>query len=197
MYIPLKYRNEDPEEIRAFLREHAFGIISSNGPERPWATHLPLELAPGPADRIVLEGHFAKANPQWRPISDGDPVLCIFNGPHAYVSSSWYREEEVPTWNYIAVHLSGRWYRQSEAELRAALGRLVDRYEADSDQPVSMDRFSGNTLRQIRGVVGFRVEVIEVEAAFKLSQGREEDHSRIRSELEKRGGLANEVARRM
>ncbi len=197
MYIPDKYRQEDEKAIRAFLEEHAFGILVSDGPDGPLATHLPLELVAGPDGPWALEGHLAKANPHVRHLRDGHPVLCIFNGPHAYVSSSWYREEEVPTWNYQAVHLRGTCRRQSEAELLASLHRLVDKYEQDSDQPVSLHNLSPATMRQIRGIVGFRIEAVHVAAAYKLSQGREADHPRITAELEKRGGLAAEVARAM
>jgi len=197
MYIPEKYRMEEAGRIRAFLAQNAFGILVSEGPEGPLATHLPLEVTGKEAGPWVLEGHFAKANPHWRHLTDGQPVLCIFNGPHAYVSSSWYREEEVPTWNYQAVHLRGTYRRQSEAELMASLHRLVDKYEQDSAAPVSLHRLSPATLRQIRGVVGFRIEAVSVEAAFKLSQGREADHARITAELEKRGGQSAAVARAM
>ena len=197
MYIPPKYKQEDPGQIRAFVREHAFGILVSQGGEYPMATHLPLELLETDEQEWILEGHLARANPQWQTIAEGQSVLCIFNGPHAYVSSSWYQEEEVPTWNYMAVHLSGTWKLQSESELRQSLKRLVDRYEADSREPVALEGFSAPVLRQIRGIVGFEIRVTGIEAAFKLSQGREGDHPRIREELQKRGGMAGEVADRM
>jgi transcriptional regulator len=197
MYIPEKYRMEDPGRIRAFLEQNAFGILVCDGPEGPLATHLPLELATGGEGPWALEGHFAKANPQWRHLSDGQSVLCIFHGPHAYVSSSWYHDEEVPTWNYQAVHLRGLYRKQTDAELMASLHRLVDKYERDSEQPVSLHRLSEATLKQARGIVGFRIEAVRVEAAFKLSQGREADHERITEELGKRGGLSAAVARAM
>jgi len=197
MYIPDKYHEQDAGRIRAFLEQNAFGIVVSVGPEGPLATHLPLELQVDAAGSWALEGHFARANPQWRHLADGQSVLCIFNGPHAYVSSSWYRDEEVPTWNYQAVHLRGMYRRQTDAEVMASLHRLVDKYERDSEQPVSLHRLSATTLRQVRGIVGFRIEAVQVAAAFKLSQGREADHERITRELEKRGGLSADVARAM
>lgn len=197
MYIPEKYRQENKQAVKAFLEAHAFGILVSDGPDGPLATHLPLELVDAQDGSWALEGHLAKANPHAGHLRDGQAVLCIFNGPHAYVSSSWYREEEVPTWNYQAVHLKGTCRRQNEAELLASLHRLVDKYERDSEQPVSLHNLSAATLRQVRGIVGFRIEAVQVEAAYKLSQGREADHPRITAELEKRGGLSAEVARAM
>lgn len=194
MYIPEHYRNENQEEIRDFLRQHAFGILVSTGPEGPMATHLPLEYEKTQTGHGCIRGHFAKANPQWRHLSDGAEVLCIFNGPHAYISSSWYKEEEVPTWNYMAVHARGRYRVQSTGELWASLRDLVAKYETDSTDPVSLDAMSPAILRQVRGIVGFEIEVSSLEAAYKLSQGREEDHGRIIRELRKRGGGAAAIA---
>ncbi|MDX1332483.1 MAG: FMN-binding negative transcriptional regulator [Robiginitalea sp.] len=196
MYIPPHYRNENMEEVREFLRQHAFGILVSSGPEVPMATHLPLELEEE-GGKSFLRGHFAKANPQWKQLSDGAEVLCIFNGPHAYVSASWYREEEVPTWNYIAVHIRGRYRTQSREELWKSLRHLVEKYEADSQDPVSLDSMSPGTLRQVVGIVGFEIEITGLEAAYKLSQGRQEDHPRITEELLERGGNAAAIARAM
>lgn len=197
MYIPAKYRQQDRAAIEAFLQQHAFGILVSDGPEGPLATHLPLELVTAEDGSWALEGHLARANPHAGHLADGQAVLCIFNGPHAYVSSSWYAEEEVPTWNYQAVHLRGTCRRQSDAELLASLHRLVDTYEQASEEPISLHNLSPATMRQVRGIVGFRIEAVAVAAAYKLSQGREADHPRITAELAKRGGLAAEVARAM
>lgn len=194
MYIPDRYRNEDHEQIRKFLKDHAFGILVSTGPEGPMATHLPLEYEVAGDGKGWIRGHFARANPQWRHLSEGAEVLCIFNGPHAYVSSSWYREEEVPTWNYIAVHVRGRYRVQSPEALWTSLRKMVAKYEKDSEDPVSLDAMSPDTLRQVRGIVGFEIEVTRLEAAYKLSQGREEDHGRIIRELRKRGSGAAAIA---
>lgn len=191
MYIPLHYRNEDPEEVADFLRNNAFAILVSQVDDRPWATHLPLELETNSSGQQVLTGHMAKANPQWRHFMENEPVLAIFNGPHAYVSSSWYKEEEVPTWNYIAVHVYGKLQILSEEEVMASLHRLVDKYEKHAKEPVSLHKLSPGTLRQVKGVVGFQISVDEVHAAYKLSQGREQDHARIIEELRERNNLGD------
>ena len=191
MYIPIQYRNEDLEEVAEFLRNNAFAILVSQVEGRPWATHLPLELEAGPSGQQVLTGHLAKANPQWRHFKENEPVMAIFNGPHAYVSSSWYKEEEVPTWNYIAVHIYGKLQLLSEAEVMASLHRLVDKYEKHSKDPISLHNLSPKTLRQVKGVVGFQISVDEVHAAYKLSQGREHDHARIITELRERNAMGD------
>ena len=132
----------------------------------------------------ILIGHIAKANPQWKYFKEDTQVLCIFNGPHSYVSSSWYKEEEVPTWNYIAVHIYGTLKIQDEEALLASLHKLVDKYETNSKEPISSRDMSPKTMQQIKGVVGFEIKIKDIQATYKLSQGREHDHPKIISELE-------------
>lgn len=195
MYIPHHYKNENLDEVKAFIKENSFGILVNQVDGRPWATHIPLELEQNGAKKAVLVGHIAKANPQWKSFSDNSEVLCIFNGPHTYISSSWYEEEEVPTWDYIAVHVYGRLSILDENATMASLRRLVDKYEADSENPMALHDFSPKTLRQVKGVVGFEIEINTIQAAYKLSQTRPEDHASILKNLRERGVTATEIAR--
>lgn len=195
MYIPLHYKNENLKEVKNFLAQNSFGILVSQVANRPWATHIPLELEKDALGNDILVGHIAKANPQWRSFDDEQEVLCIFNGPHAYISSSWYKEEEVPTWNYIAVHVYGKLTILDEEATMKALHRLVDKYEEASENPISLHDLSPKTLKQVKGVVGFQISVDEIQAAYKLSQTRGEDHAAIVDQLKKRGVTEREIAR--
>lgn len=185
MYIPPHYKNQDLDEIKDFLVNNSFGILINTVDNKPWATHIPLELDTENG-KDILVGHIAKANPQWKHFSENQEVLCIFNGPHSYVSSSWYKEEEVPTWNYIAVHVYGTLKVLSEEETMASMHKLVDKYEQASKHPISLKNMSPKTLRQVKGVVGFKIEISDIQATYKLSQTRLEDHSKIISELQER-----------
>ena len=184
MYIPHHYKTENIEEVKAFLKENSFGILINQVDGKPWATHIPLELDKDEDGNDILVSHIAKANPQWKSFKDNDEVLCIFNGPHSYISSSWYKEEEVPTWNYIAVHVYGKIKILGEKEVLESMYKLVDKYEARSKNPISLNNLSKKTLRQVKGVVGFQITITTIQAAYKLSQGREHDHERIINELE-------------
>ncbi len=186
MYIPSPYVNENIAEVKEFLVDNSFGILVNQVDGRPWATHIPLELDVDLEGNDILVGHIAKSNPQWRYFKDDTQALCIFNGPHSYVSSSWYKDEEVPTWNYIAVHIYGTLKIQDEQALLASLHKLVDKYEADSKEPVSSRNMSPKTIRQVKGIVGFEITIEDIQATYKLSQGREHDHPKIISELEQR-----------
>ncbi|WP_375324863.1 FMN-binding negative transcriptional regulator [Flagellimonas sp. GZD32] len=184
MYIPNHYKNENLEEVKVFIQHNSFGILINIVDQKPWGTHIPLELEQDVDGNDVLVGHMAKANPQWKNFTENAEVLCIFNGPHSYVSSSWYKEEEVPTWNYIAVHVYGKLKVLSEAETLQSMYRLVDKYEKASKNPISLGEMSPKTLRQVKGVVGFSIQISDIQATYKLSQTRKEDHSKIISELQ-------------
>lgn len=132
-------------------------------------------------------GHISKANKQWHSFNNEEEVMVIFNGHHTYVSSSWYEIEEVPTWNYIAVHVYGRIRIQTEEELVQSLNRLMTHYEANEEKGLRMEDLSEQTLRQIKGVVGFEISITDIQAAYKLSQNRSDiDHQHIRTHLEQR-----------
>lgn len=197
MYIPKQYRNENLSEVKEFLEQNSFGILVSQVDGKPWATHIPLELDTDKDGNDILLSHISKANPQWTQFSEQTEVLCIFNGPHSYISSSWYKEEEVPTWNYIAVHVYGILKIIDEAAVLDSMHKLVNKYEKNSACPVAIENLSPKTMRQIKGVVGFQIRITDIQAAKKLSQGREHDHPRIIEELSKRNAQAASVASTM
>lgn len=197
MFTPSHYKNENITEIKKFLVHNSFGILVNQVDGKPWATHIPLELDVDSSGNDILVGHIAKANPQWKHFKQKEQVLCIFNGPHSYVSSSWYKEEEVPTWNYIAVHVYGTLKILDEEALLASLHKLVDKYEKDSKEPISIHDMSPKTMRQIKGVVGFQIKIEDIQATYKLSQGREHDHTKIIAALEERDAHSKAVAKAM
>ncbi|MEO0570631.1 MAG: FMN-binding negative transcriptional regulator [Bacteroidota bacterium] len=194
MYIPSSYKNENLEEVKSFVKEYSFGILVNQVEGKPWATHIPMELEKDSNGKDVLVGHIAKANPQWKSFSKDAEVLCIFNGPHAYISSSWYKAEEVPTWDYIAVHIYGTLRVLNHDETMQSLQRLVDRYEASSRNPVSLHHLSPKTLRQVKGIVAFSITIGKIQAAYKLSQNRPEDHQSIIQHLSKKSVTEGEIA---
>ena len=95
MYTPKSFRNDNPEELKNFIRNNGFGILVSHVAGKLWGTHIPMILN---EDGNTLTGHVARGNIQWKYIESAPDVLVIFTGPHAYVSSSWYDHENVPTW---------------------------------------------------------------------------------------------------
>lgn len=170
MYIPSLYRQSDTEEMIAFMRHNAFATVVSVQDGAPAATHLPLSVSRR-GDDILLRGHFAKANPQWRGFEESD-TLVIFTGPHAYVSASHYdREESVPTWNYLAVHASGRARLVDAADALTGLHELIDSNDASYRRQWDSlsDRYRDGMLA---GIVGFELPVARLEGKKKLSQNK-------------------------
>ena len=172
MYIPSYYKNENIEEVRSFLIENSFGILINQNSGKLTGTHIPLELDTDKNGLDILTGHLSKANPQWKQFNDNEEILAIFTGPQSYVPSSWYDKEDVPTWNYIAVHIYGTIKIIQGNELLDSLKKLVHKYERDSENPVAVEKMSKRTLGQINGIVGFSIRINEIQAAYKLSQNR-------------------------
>lgn len=200
MYIPGYFKQQNMEEVKSFLIQNGFGILVSQVNGKPWATHIPLELEVNGEGKEVLVGHLSRGNKQWKDFSPNQEVLAIFNGPHSYVSSSWYDHENVPTWNYIAVHVYGKIRIISADELLASLKRLVDKYEAHSARPVTVEGMSPKFLEgELRGVIGFEIAITDIQAAYKLSQNRDvKNKTQIIAELENRGDTgALEIAKHM
>jgi len=199
MYIPKIYENKNLEEVIQFIQENSFGILVTLQKGRPLATHIPLELSKNKFGKDVLVGHISKANPQWHNFSEKGEVLAIFNGPHSYVSSSWYDFEEVPTWNYIAVHVSGTIKTIEGEALYQSLKELMEKYERPSANPVNIEDLSEKTMRQINGIIGFEIEINNIQAAYKLSQNRDDkNHQAIINELNQTNDPGSkEIAGRM
>lgn len=199
MYIPHIYKNKNINEVKDFINTHGFGILISHANGKTAGTHIPFEWEKDRKGNDILTAHLAKANPQAKCIKPEDEVLIIFNGPHAYVSSSWYQDEEVPTWNYIAVHVYGTVSLMNENELYEALNKMVTRYEKNSKNPVSFTKMSKETQSQINNILGFSVRINEIQAAYKLSQNRHvTDYQNIINELSHSpDSLANSIAKEM
>jgi transcriptional regulator len=200
MYIPKYFKNENAEEISSFIKENGFGILISQLAGKLLATHIPLMLDKAANGSDILMGHISKANPQWKNFEQNEEVLAIFSGPHAYISSSWYDHENVPTWNYIAVHVYGKIRILEAAALKQQLSKLVDKYEAGRENPVRVENMSAAMLEsQMRGIVGFEIEISDIQAVKKLSQNRDaENYARIVDKLEESGEAgAAEIVRKM
>lgn len=194
MYIPDIYKNENQEEIKDFLRNNSFGILVNQTNGKLCATHIPLELDTNTNGKQVLQGHISKENPQWKGFLDNDKVLAIFSGAHSYISSSWYDHENVPTWNYIAVHVYGTIKIIYGEAVIESLKKLVDKYEQNSEKPVRVEDFSKKTMMQTRAIVAFEIEIEEIQAVHKLSQNRDDkNYKNIVAELKKSGNIQDEA----
>ncbi|WP_264510622.1 FMN-binding negative transcriptional regulator [Flavobacterium sp. N1719] len=185
MYIPENYSLTNQAEIHEFLHKNGFALLINQTLGKMWATHVPLVLDFKSDGTPYLLGHISKANSQHEGFAENNEILAVFTGPHAYISSSWYDHENVPTWNYIAVHVYGKIKIHSHEEAVLGLKKLVDKYEEKSENPIRVENLSEKTMREARGIIGFEIEITSIEAQKKLSQNRDDvNYKNIISELE-------------
>lgn len=184
MYVPKIHRAPDATAVIDYIRHNGFATLVSTHKDRMVATHLPLYVH-DTGDSWSLQGHMSRANEQTQCIVDGGTVMAIFMNTHAYISSSWYDHVNVPTWNYIAVHVYGRLRLLEGVGLAKSLESMVDQYEHGRDARFQMEDMASQDMQaHIRGIVGFEIEVDRVESAYKLSQNRSnEDHASIVNHL--------------
>ena len=173
MHVPQEYRCADQARAAAVIRDNGFGLLATANEGVVEASHLPFLVADSAG--FVLEGHLARANPQWRSIRDGDHATAIFQGPHAYISPAWYCQRPfVPTWNHVSLHLRGRVELIHQAAgvtgiLDRTIAHFEDLYGDAWDPAPSCDYIA----RIVRGVVGFRFHVEVWDMMAKLSQDKE------------------------
>lgn len=188
MYTPRRYQETDPAIIESFVHANGFGTLVTFDSVRPRATHALMDLTRD-GDTLTLTGHIARANKQWQDFESGGEALAIFSGAHTYISPRWYNHTNVPTWNYMAVHVYGvpRLITDRD-ELHAVLDALVNKYESVPGT-YTMDGLPADYVEsQMQAVVGFVMPVTEISAAYKLSQNRDaEDYDTIIAQLNQRG----------
>lgn len=202
MYVPDVFTEDDPVELGRLMDAYSFALlVTTDADGLPFATHLPFLYDAAHGERGTLLGHMARANPQWQHFAEGRDALVVFQGPHAYVSPSWYvGQPNVPTWNYAAVHAYGApRVLDDPTDAKTVLQRLVDVNEAHFVKPWRMQLPAQYETAMIRAIVAFEIPVTRLEGKFKMSQNRKaEDAVGARQGLEARGDAdALAVARLM
>jgi transcriptional regulator len=191
MYTPKHFREDDLAVLHTFIRDYSFAtLITTQEDGLPFATHLPFLLEGEPAPYGTLKAHMALGNPQWRTLQEGREVLVIFQGPHAYISPSWYETAlSVPTWNYSAVHVTAKPRLITDpTDLYNHLKALIETHEAQFTDPWPFDLPQSYTDKMMKGVAYFELVITKLEGKFKMSQNRtESERERVSSELRASG----------
>jgi transcriptional regulator len=168
MYIPKHFKVNDDDIIDDFIDQYSFATLFSQHNEEPYATHLPLLL--NKSDN-ALYGHFARPNEQWKD-AENQQVLVVFQGPHSYISPSWYETTKaVPTWNYVSIHIYGELEIIEDSKLIfESLNDLVNKYE-NPNSSYNLNVVEPNFIEGMsKGIVAFRIKITKIEAKAKLSQ---------------------------
>lgn len=177
MYLPRHFAEPRAEALHRIMREHAFATLVTQTAAGFDANHLPFLFEPGEGACGVLQAHVARANPVWREVADGSPVLVIFTGAQGYITPNWYPGKQethrrVPTWNYEVVHAHGTLHiRDDEKFVRGVVARLTRQHEASQPQPWKMgDAPADYIAEQLNHIVGIEVRVSRLEGKRKLNQ---------------------------
>jgi len=189
MYIPKKFEAPSVQAVEQFIKENGFATLVGYDNGIPIATHTPLMIAEDVDGDKKIIGHISVANPQAICFDGEQEMMAVFMEHHTYISSSWYDHINVPTWNYIAVHVYGKVSKIEGKDLYHFLDKLTNKYEGDSPSAFKVKDMPEDMMaNQMKGIVGFEMDVIKVEASYKLSQNRDDKNYReIIRKLEERG----------
>ena len=182
MYVPSHFRESDEHVLAEFIAAHSFGTLVTTERGAPFVSHLPFLHD---REAGLLHAHVARANPQWQHVAANADVLVTFQGPHGYVSPTWYAGPGVPTWNYTAVHVYGRARAIDDS---AATGRYLERLAARHERGSAAPWVPRYDPKLLAGIVGIEIRITEIQGKFKLSQNRSaEDRARVAARLEASG----------
>lgn len=175
MYKLPHFTEKDTDKVIAFMKENAFAIITGLGEQYPVATHIPLEVVVETDGKIILCGHIMKNSDHHKAFVKNSNVLAIFNGPHCYVSASWYNNpQSASTWNYMTVHAKGNIVFTDDTGTYAAIKAVTNKYEGTATA-AAFDAMSKEYIDQmLKAIIGFTIEIEKLDNVFKLSQNKSE-----------------------
>jgi transcriptional regulator len=188
MYKLPYFTEQDQEEILAFMRQNSFAVVTGFDDEYPVATQLPLNIEIREGGKTFLTGHLMKNTDHHKAFEKNKNVLVVFTGPHCFISASWYdKPAGASTWNYVTVHAKGKINFTDEAGTYKAIKAITDKYEG-TDTQASFGKIADEYIqRHIKAIVGFEIEVTNLDNVFKLSQNHDEEtRKKIVTELNKR-----------
>ncbi|MGM9928867.1 MAG: FMN-binding negative transcriptional regulator [Bacillus sp. (in: firmicutes)] len=177
MYIPKHFELKDQDMIYDFMERYSFATFISQHNGESYATHLPLILN---KDEGALYGHFARPNGQWKD-AENQQVLVIFQGPHCYISPSWYETTQaVPTWNYVAIHVYGKMeILKDDKVIFHSFNDSVNKYESP-DSPYHFNEVEPSLIEGMsKGLVAFKINITNIEAQAKLSQNHPVERQKL------------------
>ncbi len=187
MYVPTHFQQTDHARLFDFMEQHSFALLVSQRADEPFATHLPILLDRTQGEFGTLIGHIARANPHHQALPGVS--LCVFSGPHVYVTPTWYKATNVvPTWNYQAVHAYGtiEWI-EDHRETVEVVQDYVSTYERSQPEPWSVAEGDAFVDKLAQSVVAFQFRITRLEGKWKLSQNQPRDRrEKVIAALERR-----------
>lgn len=201
MYNLPYFKEQDPQVVLQFMREHPFVmLVACSASGKPVATQVPV-LIEERGDKLYLQGHIMRQTDHHKAFESNPQALAVFTSPHIYVSATWYdNPQQGSTWNYISVHAHGRLRFTDERGLIELMKKLTLHFENNNPQSATIydnlpDEYTG---KLIKAIIGFELEVENIDNVFKLSQNRDEkSFHTIIGKLEQQGHDGNYIANEM
>ncbi len=173
MYKLAHFTEKEESKIIAFMKAHSFAVISGFGEQYPVATHIPLEITVSEEGKIILSGHLTKNTDHHKAFVKNENVLVIFNGPHCYVSASWYNNpQSASTWNYMSVHAKGKIIFTDDEGTFAAIQAVTNKYEGLETAAAFNKMPKEYVMQMLKAIVGFTIDIESLDNVFKLSQNK-------------------------
>ncbi|WP_171234713.1 FMN-binding negative transcriptional regulator [Ruegeria sp. HKCCA6837] len=187
------FRAEERARHIEFARDRGFGVLVLSTDGAPLLSHVPILLSD---DGRVAELHLVRSNPIVRALEKPKAAKIAVQGPDGYISPDWYEvEDQVPTWNYVAVHLTGKLELRPQEELLDLLNRQSAFYEErlQPKPPWATGKMSDEALtKMMRMIVPCRMQVEDVQGTWKLSQNKPDD-VRLRASEQIASGIGSEL----
>lgn len=185
MYIPRHFRQDDQQILTDFINHIGFGILVQSTDYLPFSTHIPVYIHH--EQPLQVRTHMALHNPHTKAIAEGRKALLIIQGEHAYISPSAYESVDVPTWDYRIVHCEVEFQIPTAEEAKSDLFDLVRFFEKSNIHPIQPETFPDSMMQDyLQYVFPFRMNILSMQGAWKLSQNRtEQEKERIRELLER------------
>lgn len=181
MYPPPHHQSTDIEKMIAVIKQYPFGMLVSAKGGQPFITHIPI-IYNDASGRLVA--HIDKQNPQVGTLINGAEITVIFRGPDTYISPSVYSTKQLPTWNYIYVHITGKITLINEAEAVKQTMMDMTHFLEGTTQKFELHKDDPRMNRLLPYIQAFDVEITNWEGKFKLSQDKNPtDYELAKSEL--------------
>jgi transcriptional regulator len=202
MYTPPMFKPDRAASL-AFAQARGFGLVCAWDGAKPIASPLPFFLSFADDGTPRAAFHVARQNPLVKLAGRSGAWLLAVNGPDAYVSPDWYvSPDQVPTWLYQVVHLTGAVRILSDDELADQIDTLSAKFENRllPKKPWTSSKMTAGRLDAMKkAIVGLVMTVEEVEGSFKLNQHKSDaDYSAVGNALASQADAdAHEIAGRM
>lgn len=201
MYNLPYFKEKDKAVVMDFIHQHLFAFMAGCDKEnKPVATQIPVFIEEREG-KLFLSGHMMRNTDHHKAFVENPAVLCVFTGPHSYVSATLYTNpHQASTWNYMSVHVKGKMHFLGEEALVEILQKTSLHFEKYNHQSSTAYDNLPDDYRShlLPAIVAFSVEVEEIDHVFKLSQNRDEQsYHKIIEKLEAEEGDAARVATEM